>query len=389
MPFVRWGDTAANHPIVLTVLEHEDCDDRLVNEVNGFVNRCAQQAGAHLTDYVINRGTAAHIAGSSRVDVLTAVAIFAGYMTEVDVDGRVGYKLVDTDHEFLHLRLREEVEFERQRRSDNSNPALIIPVRVRDGDACRYCGRVVTWGSKTGAWSGTYDHLEPGKAATVDTYVVCCRSCNSARGDGSKPGGARSLLTAPSVPYYSEKTSGWIKDHQWAQSNGYTAPRPSRRTVQPGQPAPGHPGATSTSLSPATTAASSATGERADTQSVHARKTAPSGAPEPRTDTQSVHAPVEYANRHPVGERQKPGTNSEYAPLARNQQDLTRHEGTDLVGTGRDGSGRAGSGRVGRSTPSQRDSQDRTGDPPKSSRGRRNRRSRRNSRTVTPNGNQT
>ncbi|MGN7134579.1 hypothetical protein ACTHQY_15035 [Rhodococcoides corynebacterioides] len=385
MPFVRWGDTAANHPIVLSVLEHEEFDDRLVNEVNGFVNRCAQQAGAHLTDYVITRGTAVLIAGPSRVDVLVPVAIFAGYMTSVDIDGRVGYKLVDTDHDFLHLRLREEVEFERQRRSDNSNPALIVPVRMRDGDACRYCGRVVTWGSKTGAWSGTYDHLEPGKPATVDTYVVCCRSCNSARSDGTKPRGARTLLTAPSVPYFSKHTVEWITNHQWAQSNGYEPPARSRRNVRPGDPAPGATtsATTSTGLSPATTAASSAAGERTDTQSVNAPKTATGGAPAPRTDTQSVNAPVDTANRHPVGERQKRGATSTDGAPVKNQQHPTRAEGTDLVGTGRDGSGRVGSGRVGRS-PTQGDSTNPSVPVANSPRSRRKRRSRRHTRTTTP-----
>jgi hypothetical protein len=154
VPWVRWGDTSANHPIVLSVLEHEECDDRLVNEVHGFISRCSAQAGAHTTDYVVTRGTAVLMAGPSRVNVMIAVAIFAGYMSEIEVDGRTAYKLIDDDHDFLHLRLKEEIDWEKQRKSDNSNPALIVPVRLRDGDACRWCGKVVDWSAKTGGRAG-------------------------------------------------------------------------------------------------------------------------------------------------------------------------------------------------------------------------------------------
>ena len=230
MAWGRTGDTAANHPAALAVLEYEEVDDRLLNEVYGFVHRCSTQSAAHTTDYVINRGTAIQMAGMSRASVLIDVAIFAGLMTEVEVmvngKPRKAYKIID-DPEFIHLRTREEIEFERQRKTDNANPALIVPVRLRDGDACRYCGLVVSFapGVRKGRLAGTYDHRQPGKAATVDTYVVACGACNSARSDHPNADETIPLLPAPIKPYYNKHTIAWIETNDWAQRNGIKAPK--------------------------------------------------------------------------------------------------------------------------------------------------------------------
>lgn len=346
MTWVRWGDTSANHPIPLAVLEHEDCDDRLLNEVHGWISRCAAQSGAHLTDYVISRGTAVSMAGHSRVDVLVEVALFAGYITQVQIDGRIAYKLTDADHDFLHLRLRAEVEWERQRRSDNSNPALIVPVRMRDGDACRWCGKVVNWAARNGNRCGTYDHLEPGKPATVETYVVACGGCNSSRGDGTNPGGQRTLLPAPSVPYFSQHSVDWFAKNQWAANNGYTPPARSRKTVKPGDPAP-HMVAPSTSLSPAPAESSAPAGERTGTQPATAGMPDLTDAPAPRPDTTSGNATSKTRTDSQSAHAPKPAMTSEEVKPVRNQQVSSGRWSEKPDGSGRDGTGLDGSGRVG------------------------------------------
>ena len=241
MPWLRLGDTAANHPIALAVLEDPAVDDRLLNEVFGFVVRCALQSTAHLTDYLISRGTAIQIGGASRAYQLLDAAIDAGYLApaKMTVDGieRDAYKLLD-DPDFIHMRTREEIEWERQRKSDNSNPALIVPVRLRDGDACRYCGMVVDFrpGQRRGRIAGTYDHRRPGQAATIETYVVACSGCNATRGDNPNADAALPLLPEPTKPYYSEHTVAWIRDNEWAKRNGIKTPRRSAK-IAPGKPA--------------------------------------------------------------------------------------------------------------------------------------------------------
>lgn len=55
-------------------------------------------------------------------------------------------------------------------------------IRERDGDACRYCSRVVSWKDRRGPSGATYDHVIPGGGDTLENLVVACRSCNSAKG---------------------------------------------------------------------------------------------------------------------------------------------------------------------------------------------------------------
>lgn len=384
MPWVRIGDTSAGHPITLAPLEWIDCDDRLVNELFGFVMRCAAQAGAHVTDYVVSRGTAVLMAGMSRVDILLSVAVFAGYMTEIVLDdGRVAYKLVDTDHDFLHLRLKEEIDWERQQKQDNSNPALIIPVRLRDGDACRWCGNVVNWTARNGGRNGTYDHLEPGnKQTTVQTVVVSCGSCNAARGNGNNIAGNRTLLPEPTDPYFSKYTVDWIKNHRWAQNNRIDPPSPSRKAVDPGKPAPYMAATSKPGLSPAAAASSTSAGERPGNQPEHARRSNISDTPATRTDSQSAHAPSTQRSEIQSENAQNPGLNCDNAKPGGILQDLAGREPRNPASPGRVGSGRDGSGRDGRPGISG-DDFSKTDPSRKPTRGRRRRRPRGSSSTAS------
>lgn len=211
MPWLKAGDNAATHPLVMALLTVPASDDRTINEVFGFVVRCAMQSAGHMTDYRIDAGTAALI-GGTRAKKLLRQSVSAGLMTEHGKGRERFWRLVE-DPEFLHIRLREEVEWDRQRRKDAANPELTVPVRVRDGDSCRYCGQVVYWRNKKGARGATYDHREPGKPATVDTYVVSCRGCNSKRSDTVDADKQVPLLPAPDTPYYSPSTIKWLAGH--------------------------------------------------------------------------------------------------------------------------------------------------------------------------------
>ncbi|WP_064257132.1 hypothetical protein [Rhodococcus sp. HS-D2] len=201
-------------------------------EAFGFLVLCASLSAAHTTDYLVSWGTAVLVAreeASRMLDVCTR----AGLMEETVVDGVQMWKIVE-DPEFLHMRTAEEVAWERQRKSDNSNPELIVPVRLRDGDACRYCGQVVKWTARKGRLAGTYDHRVPGRAATIDTMVVSCGRCNSARKDNPAADEQHPLLPAPARPYFSPETRKWIAEHDWAKSNGYSITSRRGKTLPPG-----------------------------------------------------------------------------------------------------------------------------------------------------------
>lgn len=230
MPWLKEGDAAANHPIVLAAMEMDDADDRILNECFGWVNRCATQSAAYEKDYIITVGTAKLMAGSiSRYQALVKAAKFCGYITdtEITVDGeqRQAFKLVE-DNDLFHMILKDERAWTNQRKKDQRNPKLTAPVRLRDGDACRYCGKTVSWSDRVSGRAGSYDHTRPGEEATVDTYVVCCKECNGRRGED--PDSVWSPLAAPEEPLFGPQTVEFLAGH------GITA-KPTY--VRPAQPA--------------------------------------------------------------------------------------------------------------------------------------------------------
>ena len=413
MPWLRVGDTAANHPIVLSVLEYHEIDDRLVNEVFGFVMRCALQSTAHLTDYVVNQGTALAIAGFSRATVLLAAAIHAGYLTEEERDlddgrgSRLVYKIVE-DVEFIHMRTKEEIEWERQRKLDNADPSLIIPVRLRDGDACRYCGLVVNWVDRKGRIGGTYDHRIPGKRSRgMQDTVVACRSCNGKRTDNPDAEKILPLLSVPRKPYFSKSTADWIAGNDWAQRNGYKAPIPAKQSIRPGHtsgngpdltqgnggstPGPSIPsdGSTTSGSTPKATEATypaflasngitgspskgngstssgPAMSDGGSTPGSHSRGNGVSGPPQaaPAAAPGSPPAPGKASNGKE--ENARPAAPNSYLQIPVDPADR-RSAGSGNAGKGRDGSGRAGQGaqpRAHHASPSKRRSRPRNRKP--------------------------
>ncbi|HJQ00103.1 MAG TPA: hypothetical protein VJ851_00755 [Jatrophihabitans sp.] len=186
-------------------------------ELLGFVVGCATLAASHKTDYVVGYGTAFGVA-LHRTDRLLELAVKSGYMEELAesewVNGEPTYKIVD-DPKFLHMLLKAEEEWMAQRKADISNPALMVPVRLRDGDACRYCGVVVVrGGDKKSDRYATYDHREPGQPGTVATLVVCCNGCNKMRGDKADADDRHPLMPPPPDPYYSKETLNYLANNR-------------------------------------------------------------------------------------------------------------------------------------------------------------------------------
>jgi hypothetical protein len=294
MPWIRGGDTSATYPPVMRVAGLPAADGRSVNEVFGFVFRLATQSSAHLTDYVVDAGTVAMIGGAN-TDQLLALCLKAGLLKRTRVDGMVAYKVID-DPDFLHLRLKSEIEWERQQRADCTDPALAVPIRLRDGDLCRYCGVAVQWLGRPSKRSGTLDHLDPGQRGTVPRMVVACRGCNSELRDMAGTD-RENLRPAPTAPFYSERTAEWLTDngHPTAASK---APRPGSRPDDAPR-----------------TASTPTTGQRSGSQSV----TAP-GVSDPAT----------------AGHRAPATTESDLKVTSR---ELPVAIGTSIAGSGRDGSG--------------------------------------------------
>ena len=212
MPWLRVGDTAASHPVVLRAWSLPEADARLKNELFGFVAMCAAMSAAFKTDYVVEMGTVVAVAGFERGRVLADAAVACGYFSVVEGEqGQTLYRIID-DPELFHMRLKDEIEWENRQRNDTRNKSLTVPVRARDGDACRWCGRVVYWGDQKSLRGATYDHVDAGRAAeSVNDLVVSCRGCNSARKNNSAWG--KALLPEPRKPYYAQKTVDFLAEN--------------------------------------------------------------------------------------------------------------------------------------------------------------------------------
>ena len=232
MPWLKVSDTAAQHRIVWRALEIPGASMQSMWSLFGQVLALAVEAAAFKTDYVVERGSILKFTGTPEAaQKFIADATFCGYLTgEVPLDdGRIAYRLIE-DEDLFHMRLREEIDWENRRRNDTRNGALIVPIRARDGDACRWCGNVVYWGNQKGGRGATYDHLNPGvPAETPEDMVVACRSCNSSRKDNA--GWAVDLLPAPSRPYFSAKSAAWLTENGVPTKASAPSDKPVGRSV--------------------------------------------------------------------------------------------------------------------------------------------------------------
>lgn len=408
MAWLKAGDTAAMDERVLGVAELADADERSVNEVFGFVMRLFLQAAQQGTDYRVSMGTAMVL--SPRHQALLDQAARAGLLSLGEEDGRKVIQLV-ADAEFMHMRSREEIAWENERKADTSDVSLVIPVRVRDGDACRYCGNVVSFGMRKGNRAGTYDHLVPGQRARgIHELVVACKGCNSGRGNEEGGRGSRyPLLPPPSEDerYFSSTTLSWFEKHGTVFTElGLTIPKRSRgaKDRKPGtQTRPGVQPLEGSATERAEHAAPRTSGEQRSASQTRPADAAPASSGDQRAGTArgSVHDEQESkdpartsetsadAAPHTSGdqradlpsdvraERLPPAEVVSQVPetpgLARaNAPDRSLLEaegaGSGFPGSGRDGSGRAGTGRDGPA---------RAGSPPPHGGGRKRKRGRR------------
>ncbi|MEU8264929.1 hypothetical protein AB0C02_30485 [Micromonospora sp. NPDC048999] len=292
MPWAKFSDTSAMHPVVLAPAALTDwqpprwTQTDLVNLLAGFFTRLAVQSAGYTTDYVVLAGTVATTGGDNWQHWVD-LAVRVGYLIPIDpIDGQSAWRLIDDSTHLAHIRLKDELDWERQRRADNGNPVLTVPVRLRDGDACRYCGVVVNWGDQKGGRGATYDHCRPGQAATgPDDLRVACRACNARRKDHPDADDWCPPRPAPAEPYYSARTVTWLAEHGHQVRRG-RIPRPATQaapaptaTPRPGtQPAPA-PRDPATSRPPRPAPPRTTTGDPAPSRTTPAPATPPPAGP--------------------------------------------------------------------------------------------------------------
>ncbi len=222
MAWLRVGDNIITHPAMSRILtatapaenpagfSHQD---KL--EAFGAYVLMATVSAAHLTDAVVEYGMLAQVAPGRETAVLDVLKR-AGLARNEVIDGRAMIVLDLDDPEFVHARKRDEVMIDRLRKKDARNPSLWVPVRVRDGDQCRWCGRTVDWRARRGWRAGNIDSLNGHVDSTVDTLVVACHQCNDERSKGKE----LTLRPAPTNPYYTDHTIDLVNGNDWAKEQG-------------------------------------------------------------------------------------------------------------------------------------------------------------------------
>lgn len=397
MSWLKLSDVSADHPIFARVLELDWADERLGNELFGWVTKCATRSAAFDRDYIVEVGQAKSLAGLSRYKDLLKAALYCGIFEEKEFDDdkgirRAGLKLVE-EEDLFHMILKSEKERKANREADNRKPERSGPVRKRDGDECRWCGVIVRFsngagGDQKSARVGTIDHLDPrdldsSDPTPVERLVVACKTCNSSRKDGAS--WDRPLRPAPESPYYSKATAEWLLDkcgHRVAVTEKRRElfdpkPVPAIEDTTAGMPEwarPASDDATANSGSSSFDSKVTATGkvERHEATESPARE-----IPRSHSDLlafPAVHEADETVETPSPGEtpaatneatanpgpkvqqstpQQLPSDQSEIKNKSIDHQMKIRSDeggGSGFAGSGREGSGRAGSGRVARSS---------------------------------------
>ena len=340
MSWLRIGDTASMHPVVLRSLELPNATESLKLELFGFVAMAATMCAAHEGDSIIELGTIFQVAGVARGKQLAAAAEYCGYFEQIknQQTGAIAYKLIE-DPELIHMVSKEQREWANQQRNDTRDSKLVVPIRERDGDACRWCGHVVYWNDKRGARGGTYDHLHPGVAAkSPDDMVVSCRGCNSSRKDSQNSDNDLSqLLPAPQNPWYSDATANFLNEHaNLMRTHNHVLPS-AKKDKPRGKPKAPPPGSSEPPGSSASTAPPPAWVAIEENQIDMFMAAIESSVGE-RVDAPGAGAPVE----RPIDPADSKGQSLNTVDLANTGKFLQKATPTDLVTPGRVGSVRVG-----------------------------------------------
>lgn len=357
MAWKKESDTAAHHPMVTAPMTFVEWPERMTghdfaNLVWGVISRAATQSAQFKTDYVVKAGVLANTAGDNWRHWV-AIATRAGYLTPVDLeDGGVeeAWLLVEDSEDLFHIRRKAELEWEARRKKDNGNPWLIVPVRLRDGDGCRYCGVVVNWKARRGGRAGTYDHRVPGQGAeSPDDLRVSCGACNGRRGDREDADLILPPLSAPASPYYGEETADLLAEH------GHQVPLSTARRPRIQRDAPRK---SSDLASSEPTLPDVTSGQRLGSQPVHAPPSLlqeaaragsnqrPDGQSDPARDLQKTcRSPATPPPEGPREQVTRPDDQSEHAFEQRKPRPTDpagrRHTPVRTPGRDGDGTGRA------------------------------------------------
>lgn len=238
MAWIKVGDNAYTYPKLVACASVPGAPESAVREMFGWFLSCSCYSAAHFEDYRVDHYIARK-EGGTNADWLIKAATKTGLMKQKRHQGTVYLELIQ-DEAFVGIILKAEKDWQKQQQADTRNPALAVPVRLRDGDQCRYCRMVVSWMGKISPRRACFDHRDATQAAkSPDDLVMACFSCNSSRRDnGDEWDRTHPLLLPPSSPIYGVATAKFLTEHGHAMEPNVSDPKRGQRGGSAGLAAP-------------------------------------------------------------------------------------------------------------------------------------------------------
>ena len=229
MAWIKVGDNAYTHPKLVACASVAGAPESAVREMFGWFLACSCYSASHYTDYRVDLYIARKEGGANSGWLIEA-AQRTGLVKVREDDGITSLELVQ-DPEFVGIILKAEKDWNRQQQADTRNPALAVPVRLRDGDQCRYCGTVVSWMGKISPRRACFDHRDPTQGArTPEDLVVACFHCNSSRREhGAEWDRDHPLLPAPVAPIYGVSTAKFLTENGHPMESNVSDPKRGQR----------------------------------------------------------------------------------------------------------------------------------------------------------------
>ncbi|MEJ6013803.1 hypothetical protein WG936_08140 [Corynebacterium sp. H127] len=214
MSWIRKGDEWNSAPEwgrALEIALHRN-DVRLVNELKGASDALFTFSAQQWTDYKVRFGEAAMVIGTETAKQVIADLVAIGVLFQTDQAG-LEFQLLEREN-FVHIIRSDDKKKAAKRKRDQNRGSLQVPVLLRDGDNCRYCGDLVIWNDTRSDAGRELDHRNIQEETTPDNYVVACKGCNQLRYElGDTADDELPLLDPPEFPVYGQelikKLSKW------------------------------------------------------------------------------------------------------------------------------------------------------------------------------------
>ena len=202
MAWLRLDDGFDNDPAILAIARNRAEADRIVGILATLMLYCARHGTDGFVPELIVRE---HVRSQKMLARLTdppdgGTALLHTRDAKCEcMDGRewrpgATYYV----HHYLQSNpTKDETDVKRAKSAELRDRELQTAVRRRDGDCCRYCGRLTNPYDRRSAGGMCFDHVDPTMANGAANLVTSCRGCNSRKGDRTPEAAGMALQPVP------------------------------------------------------------------------------------------------------------------------------------------------------------------------------------------------